>query len=65
MGKAEEGLATNARLRVVLGMKLKGRNLEEIFPNERRRLANYLRQRGFLWEDIQEAFREAGGFTEE
>ena len=65
MGKAEEGLATNARLRVVLGMKLKGRNLGQIFPNERRRLANYLRQRGFLWEDIQQAFQEAGGFTEE
>jgi regulatory protein len=64
MGKAEEGLATNARLRVVLGMKLKGRRLEQIFPNERRKLANYLRQRGFSWEDIQEAFQEAGGFTE-
>ena len=65
MGKAEGDLATNARLRVVVGMKLKGRRVEEISPDERRRLANYLRQRGFLWEDIQEAFRETGGFAEE
>ena len=65
MAKAEEGLATNARLRVVLGIKLKGRNLERLFPHERRKLVNYLRQRGFLWEDIQEAFQEAGGHTEE
>jgi regulatory protein len=65
MAKAEEGLATNARLRVVLGIKLKGRSLERLFSNERRKLANYLRQRGFLWEDIQEAFQEAGGRTEE
>ncbi len=65
MAKAEEGLAANARLRVVLGVKLKGRSLEQLFPNERRKLANYLRQRGFLWEDIQEAFQKAGGLTEE
>ena len=48
MAKAEEGLATNARLGVVLGIKLKGRSLEHLFPNERRKLANYLRRRGFL-----------------
>ena len=65
MAKAEEGVATNARLRVVLGMKLKGRSLACLIPNERRKLANYLRQRGFLWEDIQEAIHEAGGRTEE
>ena len=65
LAKAEEGLATKARLRVVLETKLKGRSLERLFPNERRKLANYLRQRGFPWEDIQEAFQEAGGRTEE
>jgi regulatory protein len=65
MEKAEEGLASSARLRIVLKNKLKGRSLKEIFPNERRKLASYLWQRGFLWEDIQEAFQEAGGFTEE
>jgi regulatory protein len=65
MEKAEEGLATSARLRIVLKNKLKGRSLTQIFPNERRKLARYLWQRGFLWEDIQEAFQEAGGFTEE
>jgi SOS response regulatory protein OraA/RecX len=50
---------------MVMRMKLKGRNPEEIFPKERRKLAGFLRQRGFSWEDIREAFQETGGFTEE
>lgn len=65
MEKANETWAANERLRTVIRMKLKGRSLEQLFPNERRKLASYLRQRGFLWEDIWEAFQEAGGFTEE
>jgi regulatory protein len=65
MAKAEGGLTTNARLGVVLGIKLKGRSLKHLLPNERKKLANYLRQRGFSWEDIQEAFQGAGGLTEE
>jgi SOS response regulatory protein OraA/RecX len=65
MERADEALAARERLRIVMGRKLRGRSLEEIFPSERRKLASYLRQRGFLWEDIWEAFQEAGGFTEE
>jgi regulatory protein len=65
MKKADELLAAGERLRMVMRMKLKGRNPEKIFPEERRKLAGYLRQRGFSWEDIGEAFRETGGFTEE
>jgi regulatory protein len=62
---ADELLAAGERLRMVMRMKLKGRNPEGIFPEERRKLAGYLRQRGFSWEDIGEAFQETGGFTEE
>jgi regulatory protein len=65
MKKADELLAAGERLRMVMRMKLKGRNPEKIFPEERRKLAGYLRQRGFSWEDIGEAFQETGGFTEE
>ncbi len=63
--RADEALAASERLRIIMSRKLGGRSLGEIFPSERRKLASYLRQRGFLWEDIWEAFQEAGGFTEE
>jgi regulatory protein len=63
--KAEEGLASSARLQMVLKNKLKGQSLKRILPREREKLANYLRQHGFLWEEIQDVFQEAGGFTEE
>jgi SOS response regulatory protein OraA/RecX len=63
--KAAETLAVGERLQIAMRMKLKGRSPEEIFPDERRKLAGYLRQRGFSWEDIREAFQETGGFTEE
>ncbi len=63
--KADETLAAGERLQIAMRMKLKGRSPEEIFPDERRKLAGYLRQRGFSWEDIREAFQETGGFTEE
>ena len=65
MERADETLAASERLRRALRMKLKGRSLEQIFPSERRKLASHLRQRGFLWEDIWEAFQETGGLTEE
>ena len=65
MGKAEKDMGTSERLRSVLKIKLKGRGLEQISPPERRKLANSLRQRGFLWEDIREIFQDAGGFAEE
>ena len=63
--KADELLAAGERLRTIIRLKLKGRSPEEIDPEERRKLVGYLRQRGFSWEDIREAFRETGGFTEE
>jgi regulatory protein len=65
MERADETLAASQRLRIVMRRKLRGRSLEQIFPSERRKLASYLRQQGFLWEDIWEAFQEAGGFAEE
>ncbi len=63
--QAEENGSSRERLKKVLRLKLKGKGLSEMLPREKQRLANYLRQRGFLWEDIMEAFREAGGSTEE
>ncbi|MBI5969432.1 MAG: regulatory protein RecX [Deltaproteobacteria bacterium] len=63
--KAEETLAASERLQKVLRMKLQGRNLGQVLPKEKKQLVNYLRQRGFLWEDIWEAFQEAGALEEE
>ncbi len=63
--QAEEDGPSGKRLKKVLSLRLKGQGLREMLPQEKRRLANYLRQRGFLWEDIIEALREAGGSTEE
>ena len=65
MEKADELLAARERLRIAMRMKLKGRSPEQIFPDERTKLARYLRQRGFSWEDIWEVFQETGGLTEE
>jgi len=64
MERADEALAASERLRIAMRMKLRGQSLEQILPSKRRKLASYLRQRGFLWEDIWEAFEEGGGFTE-
>ncbi len=63
--QAEEDGSFRERLQKVLRLKLKGQGLEEMLPQEKRRLTHYLRQRGFLWEDIMEALQEAGGSTEE
>jgi len=65
MENADKLLAARERLRMVMRRKLKGQNPEEILPEERRKLAGYLRQHGFSWEDIGEAFQEPGGVTEE
>ncbi len=65
MAIAEVTLPATERLQKVMRMKLKGRLLEEVTLAEKRKLANTLRRKGFSWEDIQEAFRELGGFTEE
>jgi len=64
-GQAEENGSSRERLKKILNLKLKGQGRGEMSPPEKRRLANYLRQRGFLWEDIMEALREAGGSIEE
>lgn len=58
-GKALEGL------RKVLRQKLKGQNIRSFSPQEKRRMANYLRQRGYGWNDIWEAMQEIGGSVEE
>jgi regulatory protein len=58
-GKALEGL------RKVLRQKLKGQNIHSFPPREKRRMANYLRQRGYGWNDIWEAMQEIGGSVEE
>jgi regulatory protein len=63
--EAEEDGSSRERLQKVLRLKLKGQGLEEMLPQEKRRLTRYLRQRGFLWEDIMETLQEAGGSTEE
>jgi len=62
---AESTLPVNERLKNILRMKLKGRLLEELAPNEKRKLVDTLRRKGYLWEDIQEAMRESGGLPDE
>ena len=63
--QAEEEGPSRERLRKLLRSKMKGQGLKDMNPKEKRRLASYLRQRGFLWDDILEALEKAGGFTEE
>ncbi len=63
--RAEQNGASQERLRKVLRMKLKGQGLDQIEPRQKKRLANHLFQRGFLWEDVLEALREVGGSAEE
>ncbi len=62
---AEEEGPTRERLEKALRMKLKGKGPERMLPREKKRVISYLQYRGFLLEDIMEAFREAGGSTEE
>ena len=59
------GETTPDRLRKALDLKLKKPPSHILSPREKRRLAGYLRQRGYEWEDIWEALRETGGSTEE
>lgn len=63
--QTEEQGPARERIRRLLRLKLKGQGLNELLPQEKRRLVNHLRQRGFLWDDIMEALQEAGGSTEE
>ncbi len=62
---AEEEGPTRERLEKALRIKLKGKGPAGMLPREKMRVISYLRYRGFLLEDIMEAFREAGGSTEE
>ena len=63
-GEEESGKAPE-RLRKVLHLKSKGQDLHSLSPQEKRRLASYLRQRGYGWNDIWEALQEIGGSVEE
>jgi regulatory protein len=65
IGGEEEGRRVLERLRKVLHLKSKGQAFHSLSPPEKRRLANYLRQRGYGWDDIWEALQEIGGSVEE
>jgi SOS response regulatory protein OraA/RecX len=56
---------TQERLRKALDLRVRRTDPQALSPQEKRRVANYLRQKGFGWEDIWEALRETGGSTEE
>jgi regulatory protein len=62
---AEAALPVKDRLQRMMKRKLKGRCPEELASNEKKKLADTLYRHGFPWEDIQEAMRESGGFTDE
>jgi SOS response regulatory protein OraA/RecX len=61
----EESGGTPERLKALLKHKLKGRDSRSLSGQDRRRLANYLQQRGYAWDDIWEALQETGGSVEE
>ena len=63
-GEEENGKASE-RLRKILHLKSKGQAFHSLSPPEKRRLANYLRQRGYGWNDIWEVLQEIGGSVEE
>ncbi len=53
------------RLRRIMERKLKGRRLEELTLSEKKKLADALHRKGFLWEDVQATMDESGGFADE
>jgi regulatory protein len=61
----EESGRTPERLRFILQHKLKGRDSLSLSVQDKKRLANYLQQRGYAWDDIWEALQEIGGSAEE
>jgi len=65
MDREEESGRTPERLRVILRHKLRGRDSLSLSVREKQGLANYLRQRGYAWDDIWEALQEIGGSLEE
>jgi SOS response regulatory protein OraA/RecX len=60
----ESGRAPD-RLRAILQNKLKGRDSRTLSVQDKKRLASYLQQRGYSWDDIWEALQETGGSAEE
>jgi len=65
MDQEEESGRTPERLRAILRHKLKGQDSLSLSVQDKQRLANYLRQRGYAWDDIWEALQEIGGLLEE
>ena len=61
----EESGRTPERLRAILQHKLKGRDSPSLSVRDKKRLANYLQQKGYAWDDIWEALQETGGSAEE
>ena len=62
--KAEEDWAAGERLQELLKKKLKGRLLQEMSLDEKKKLAAFLLRRGFLREDVAAVMKASGGFTE-
>jgi regulatory protein len=65
MGIAEATFSAKERLRQIMQRKLKGRRLEALTLNEKKKLADALHRKGFLWEDVQATMDESGGSAEE
>jgi regulatory protein len=63
--RAEKKGPSSERLRKVLNLRLKKQGSDPVLAGQRRKLANYLRQRGFHWDDISEALQEIGGSSDE
>ncbi len=64
MEKAEETLATRARVQRLLGQKWANQRLDQFSPRQKKKLIQYLHQRGYLWEHVVDALPEAGGWEE-
>ncbi len=65
MALAETTFPAKERLGYILRRKLQGRSLEELALSEKKKLADALQRKGFLWEDIQATLDESGGLADE
>ncbi len=65
LDREEESGGMRERLRIALRNKMKGQDPLSLSAREKKRLANYLHQRGYAWDDIWEALQETGGSLEE
>lgn len=65
MAIADATFPVKERLGHIMERKLKGRRLEELTPSEKKKLADALHRKGFLWEDVQATMDESGGFADE